>query len=59
MFYRSKPFDEERKPIMRYRKRCLEIEEIGNCLNQQSNVCVTRQRQLERMGGYQNLNGKQ
>ena len=59
MFYRSKPFDEERKPIMRYRKRYLKIEEIGNCLNQQSNVCVTRQRQLERMGGYQNLNGKQ
>ena len=37
-------------------RECLESEEKGECLNQQSNVCVTRQIQLERIAGYQNLN---
>ena len=37
----------------------LENGEKGECLNQQSNVCVTRQGQLERMAGYQNLDWKQ
>ena len=38
---------------------CLENEEKGECLNQQSNGCVSRQEQLERMAGNQNLNWKQ
>ena len=37
-------------------RECLEK---GECLNQQSNMCVTRQGQLERMAGYQNLNWNQ
>ena len=36
----------------------LENGEKGECLKQQSNVCVTRQDQLERMAGYQNFNCK-
>ena len=28
------------------------------CLDRQSNVCVTSQEQFERMAGYQNLNWK-
>ena len=38
---------------------CLKNEEIGECLNQRSNVCVTKHGQEERMAGYQNLNWKQ
>ena len=56
-FYRSKLFDGERKPIRRYRKRMLENGEKEECLNQQSNVCVTRQGQLEKTAGNQNLSG--
>ena len=37
-FYRSKPFDEERKHARGYRQRT-ENGEIEDCLNQQSNVC--------------------
>ena len=37
-------------------RECLENGEKGECLNQQSNMCATRQGQLERMAGYQNLN---
>ena len=40
-------------------RECFENGEKGECLNQQSNVCVTRQGQLKRMAGYQNLNWKQ
>ena len=54
-FYRSKPFDEEEKPIRGYRKRMFR----GECLNHQSNVCVTRQGQLERIAVDQNMNWKQ
>ena len=37
----------------------LENGKKGGFLNQQSSVSVTRQGQLERMDGYQNLNWKQ
>ena len=40
-------------------KECLENGEIEDCLNQQSNVYVTKQRQLGKMDGYHNLNWKQ
>ena len=33
--------------------------EKKECLNQQSNVCLSRKGQLERMAGYENLNWKQ
>ena len=54
-FYRSKLFDEERKLIRGYRKRMLENGETEECLNQQSNVCVTRQGQSERTAGNRNI----
>ena len=57
-FYRSKPFDEEGKPIRDTERECLENGEKEECLNQQGNVYVARQGQLERMAGYQNLNWK-
>ena len=40
-------------------KECLENGEIEDCLNQQSNVYVTKQGQLGKMDGYHNLNWKQ
>ena len=40
-------------------KECLESGEIKDCLNQQRNVYVTKQGQLEKMDGYNNLNWKQ
>ena len=40
-------------------KECLENGEIKDCLNQQRNVYVTKQRQLGKMNGYDNLNWKQ
>ena len=40
-------------------RQCLENGEKGECLNQWSNVCLTRQGQLERMADFQNLNWKQ
>ena len=40
-------------------KECLENEEIEDCLNQQSNVYVTKQGQLGKMDGYHNLGWKQ
>ena len=40
-------------------RECLENGKKGGFLNQQSSVSVTRQGQLERMDGYQNLNWKQ
>ena len=40
-------------------RECLGNGKKGKFLNQQSSVCVTRQGQLERMDGYQNLNWKQ
>ena len=39
-------------------KECLENGETEDCLNQQSNVYVTKQRQLGKMDGYHNLNWK-
>ena len=56
--YRSKPFDEEGKPMRGY-KVCLGNGEIEDCLNQHSNVYVTKQGQLGKMDGYHNLNWKQ
>ena len=40
-------------------EECLENGEIEDSLNQQSSVYVTKQGQLGKMGGYQNLNWKQ
>ena len=40
-------------------KECLNNGEIEDCLNQQSNVYVTKQGQLGKMDGFQNLNRKQ
>ena len=40
-------------------EECLENGEIKDCLNEQRNVYVTKQRQLEKMNGYDNLNWKQ
>ena len=40
-------------------KECLENGKIEDCLNQQSNVYMTKQRQLGKMDGYHNLNWKQ
>ena len=40
-------------------KECLESGEIEDCLNQQSNVYVTKQGQLGEMNGYCNLNWEQ
>ena len=40
-------------------KECLENGEIEGCLNQQSNVFVTKQGQSGKMNGYDNLNWKQ
>ena len=40
-------------------RECLKNGEKKECLNQQSNVCVSRKGQLERMPGYQNFNWKQ
>ena len=40
-------------------KECFENGEIEDCLNQQSNVYVTKQGQLGKMDGYHNLNWKQ
>ena len=37
-------------------RECLEKGTKWEYLNQYSNVCVIRQRELERMTGYQNLN---
>ena len=39
-------------------KECLQSGEIENCLNQQSNVYVTKQGQLGKMNGCHNLNWK-
>ena len=39
-------------------KERIENGEKGKCLNQQINVCVTKQGQLERMAGCQSLNWK-
>ena len=54
-FYRSKPFDEAGE-IRGYRNRV--FRDWGECLNQQRNMCVTKQGQLKRIIGYQNLNWK-
>ena len=37
-------------------RKCLENGKKEECLNQQSNVFMTRQGQLEKMADYQNLN---
>ena len=58
-FYRNKSFDEERKPVRGYRRRMFRVGEIEDCLNQQSNVYLTKHGQLGKMDGYHNLNWKQ
>ena len=40
-------------------KECLQNGEIEDCLNQQSNVYVTKRGQLGKMNGCHNLNWKQ
>ena len=40
-------------------KECLDNGKIEDCLNQQSNVYVTKQGQLGKMDGCHNLNWKQ
>ena len=37
-------------------EKCLMNGEIEDCLNQQSNIYVTKQEQLGKMDGYHNLN---
>ena len=40
-------------------KQCLGNREMEDCLNQQSNMYVTKQGQLRKIDGYDNLNWKQ
>ena len=58
-FYRSKSLGEEGSLLEDTDKESLENGEIEDCLNQQSNVYVTKQGQLGKMDGYHNLNWKQ
>ena len=58
-FYRRKPLMRKENLFGDTDRQCIENEEKGERLNQQSNVSATRQGQLERMAGYQNLNWKQ
>ena len=58
-FNRTKPFDEEWKPIRGYIQRMFREWRDRGCLNQQSNVYVTKHGKLGKMDGYHNLNWKQ
>ena len=58
-FYRSKPFDEEGNMSEDPGKQCLENGDTENCLNQHSNVYVTKKGKLGKMNSFHNLNWKQ
>jgi len=55
-FYRSKPSDEEGRPIRGYRQRMFRQWRLRGMLSLQNNMYVTRQGPLERMGGHQSMN---
>ena len=58
-FCRSKAFVRKENLLGDTERECLENGKKEECLNQWSDMCVTRQGQLERMADFQNLNWKQ
>ena len=57
-FYRSKPFDEEGKPVRGYRQRMFREWRDRGLFESTEQLYVTKQGQLGKMNGYHSLNWK-